>query len=315
MDSAADLLPLLVFSFKNTFLADHQINPPSSTRRVPGPLADDMSMPTERPPPWPSRRVRKPRRPSRTSTCCWAATTAVVLAALMVGTATRAAAALLLPATFSTSHGNTVSPWEVAEAAAQAALPTAQALAGVVGFQPPPLQLLLARTPPWAESCSRRPPLSPPPLLEDGVGAAARPSSAAAATLQHPPPPSQRSRPPDEGLHTAAATPSAASASAGPQQTDVAPHSGSAPLQSPTPTTLASRLASPSLIWVPASSKIVDRSDDPDEDPDLLLLHRNSWMRTAAHGAELGGVTGKTMDDLDDEMYGNQYVNVGPYDK
>ena len=78
---------------------------------------------------------------------------------------------------------------------------------------------------------------------------------------------------------------------------------------------MASRLASPSLTWVPASSLAVDRSDDPDEDPDLLLLHRNSWMRTAAHGAELGGVTGKTMDDLDDEMYGNQYVNVGPYDK
>jgi hypothetical protein len=36
---------------------------------------------------------------------------------------------------------------------------------------------------------------------------------------------------------------------------------------------------------------------------------------TAAPGAELGGVTGKTMDDLDDETYGNQYVNVGPYDK
>ena len=38
-------------------------------------------------------------------------------------------------------------------------------------------------------------------------------------------------------------------------------------------------------------------------------------MRAAAHGAELGGVTGKTMDDLDDETYGNQYVNAGPYDK
>jgi hypothetical protein len=74
-------------------------------------------------------------------------------------------------------------------------------------------------------------------------------------------------------------------------------------------------LASPSLIWVPASSFAVDRSDDPDEDPDLLLLHRNSWMRAAAHGAELGGVTGKTMDDLDDETYGNKYVNVGPYNK
>ena len=38
-------------------------------------------------------------------------------------------------------------------------------------------------------------------------------------------------------------------------------------------------------------------------------------MRTAAHGAELGGVTGKNMDDLDDETYRNQYGNVGPYDK
>jgi hypothetical protein len=78
---------------------------------------------------------------------------------------------------------------------------------------------------------------------------------------------------------------------------------------------MASRLASPSLIWVPDSSKTVDRSDDPDEDPDVRLLRRNSWRRTAAPGAELGGVTGKTMDDLDDETYGNQYVNVGPYDK
>jgi len=38
-------------------------------------------------------------------------------------------------------------------------------------------------------------------------------------------------------------------------------------------------------------------------------------MRTAAHGAELGGAPGKTMDDLDDETYGNKYVNVGPYNK
>jgi hypothetical protein len=38
-------------------------------------------------------------------------------------------------------------------------------------------------------------------------------------------------------------------------------------------------------------------------------------MRTAAHGAELGGAPGKTVGNLDDETYGNQYVNVGPYDK
>ena len=141
--------------------------------------------PSKRPQPWPSRRGR-----FLFGRCTSAAIVAVALVALAVLRA-------------------------VAVDAAQAALPTAIiALAGVVGFLPPPLQLLLARTPPWAESCSRRPPLSPPSLQRVGAGAAARPSSAAAATLQHPPPPSQRSRPPDERLRSAAAVAPVPSAAA-----------------------------------------------------------------------------------------------------
>jgi len=107
-------------------------------------------------------------------------------------------------------------------------------------------------------------------------------SRVAAAPVKTPPPPPRPprpSRPPDgpsqpsrsqrRHLHSAAAAPAAASAV--PQQTDLAPLSGFAPLQSPAPTTMASRLASPSLTWVPDSSQTVDRSDDPDEDPDSSL--------------------------------------------
>ena len=69
-------------------------------------------------------------------------------------------------------------------------------------------------------------------------------------------------------------------------------------------------------------SRTVATSEKSDAPPPVVLFKAKSKKRAtvsfppAAPGAELGGVSGKTMDDLDDKTYGNlQYVNVGPYDK